>query len=129
MVVLDTHAWFWWVSGVRRLSDPAHAAIEGADAIGIASISCWELGMLAEKRRIDFEHGVSTWIRQALSLPGVTAIPLEPKTAVEAALLDREVLGDDPADRLIYATARSRGAPLVTRDRRLRDFDPRGTIW
>ena len=35
----------------------------------------------------------------------------------------------DPADRMIYATARAEGADLVTRDRRLRDYDPRGTLW
>ena len=35
----------------------------------------------------------------------------------------------DPADRMIYATARATGAPLVTKDQRLREFDPRGTLW
>ncbi|MDQ3102561.1 MAG: hypothetical protein M3Q53_01810 [Actinomycetota bacterium] len=53
----------------------------------------------------------------------------EPKLAVGAALLDHEDLPRDPAERMIYATARSTGARLITKDQRLREFDPRGTLW
>lgn len=55
--------------------------------------------------------------------------PLEPRIAVDAALLDARAFPADPADRMIYATARSIGATLITKDRRLRAFDPRGTLW
>jgi PIN domain nuclease of toxin-antitoxin system len=56
------------------------------------------------------------------------AVPLTPAVATTAALLDASYLGD-PADRMIYSTARAEGANLDTRDRRLREFDPRATIW
>ncbi|MEO5862832.1 MAG: PIN domain-containing protein, partial [Burkholderiales bacterium] len=35
----------------------------------------------------------------------------------------------DPADRLIGATARSRGLPLLTRDQRILDSALLKTIW
>ncbi|MGI9082374.1 MAG: PIN domain-containing protein [Thermoleophilaceae bacterium] len=35
----------------------------------------------------------------------------------------------DPADRIIYATALSVGARLVTRDDAIRAFDARATVW
>ena len=57
------------------------------------------------------------------------ALPLGPKVAVDAAMLRAEEFVGDPADRFIYATARDQGARLVTRDERLRAFDPRATIW
>ncbi len=129
MVVLDTHAWFWLNNEEERLSADARDAISRADSVGISAISCWELGMLAGKGRIVFESGVEAWIRRALSAPGVVAIPLLPEVAVAAAILEGELFDADPADRMIYATARSRGARLVTCDRRIRDFDPRGTLW
>ena len=128
MVVLDTHVWLWWVDAPERLSPPARRAIDEAESVGIAAISCWELAMLVVKRRIELAHDVRVWIRRALSRPGVVALELGPAIAVDAALLAGELHGD-PADRLLYATARSRSAPLVTRDRRLREFDPRGTVW
>jgi PIN domain nuclease of toxin-antitoxin system len=129
VIVLDTHAWLWWVDAPDRLSATARQAIEGADAIGVPAISCWELAMLVVKRRIELERDARTWIRQALAQPGVVAVPLSPRAAVDAALLEHEDFAGDPADRLIYATAREAGAPLVTRDVRLREFDPRGTLW
>lgn len=110
------------------LSDPASSAIDSSDEIGVSTVSCWELGMLAGKDRIRFEYGVQTWIRRALAVERVVALPLSRQDAVDAGLLDRGV-GADPADRMIYATARNRGAELITRDARLRGYDPRGTIW
>ena len=129
MVLLDTHAWIWWTDDPARLSAAARDAIERSDAIGVAAISCWELGMLAMGGRLTLDREVSRWVRQALAQPGVVAIPLTPKVALDAALLESEDFVGDPADRLIYATARDAGAPLVTRDARLLAFDARGTIW
>ena len=64
-----------------------------------------------------------------LGRPGVVALPLTPEAAVEAALPDGSGFGGDPADRFTYALARDAGAHLVTRDARVREFDPRGTVW
>lgn len=129
MVVLDTHAWIWWVDDPSRLSPRARAAISEAEPVGVAAISCWELGMLSLSGRVALDRDPSRWVRQALAQPGVIAIPLSPKVAVDAALLERDGFVSDPADRLIYATARDVGARLVTRDARLREFDRRGTVW
>lgn len=129
MVVLDTHAWIWWADDPARLSRAARDAITEADPIGVSAISCWEVGMLALGGRITLDRDVSRWVRQALGQPGVVALPIEPKVALDAARLEREGFVGDPADRLIYATARDTGAVLVTRDERLRAYDPRGTLW
>jgi PIN domain nuclease of toxin-antitoxin system len=129
VVVLDTHAWMWWLDDPTRLSMTARAAIEEADPIGVASISCWEVAMLSLSGRVTLDRDASRWVRQALAQPGVVTIPLTSKVAVDAALLEREGFVGDPADRLIYATARDAGAQLVTRDERIRGFDRRGTVW
>jgi PIN domain nuclease of toxin-antitoxin system len=129
VVVLDTHAWLWWTDARERLSDTAREVIGEAPARGVPAICCWELAMLVVKGRIALGRDTRTWIRQALGQPGIVALPLSPKVAVDAALLDRDEFEGDPADRLIYATARDQGSPLVTRDARLRAFDPRGTVW
>ena len=129
MIVLDTHAWLWWNDDPARLGPTGREAIERADSIGIASVSCWEVAMLALRGRIGLDRDVSVWVQHALLRRGVVAIPLSPKLAVEAAELDRASFPGDPADRFIYATARTAGALLVTRDARLLEFDPRGTLW
>lgn len=129
MVVLDTHAWIWWTDEPSRLSEPAREAVERADTIAVSAISCWEVAMLALRGRVTLDRELGRWVRQALAQPGILAVPLSPRVALDAALLEREGFAGDPADRMIYATARDAGARLVTRDARIRDFDPRGTLW
>lgn len=129
MIVLDTHVWLWWMAEPRRLSAAAAEAIDQADSIGVATISCWEIAMLVGKGRVRLDRDPALWVRQALGRERVRALPLEPGAAVDAALIADDELRGDPADRTIYATARAEGARLVTKDARLRGFDPRGTLW
>jgi len=127
VIVLDTHAWVWWVTKPERLSLPSRAAIEQAPAVGIAAISCWELAMLVQKRRLGLDRDVLTWVRQAFALPRATLLPLIPEIAVAAVRLPENFQGD-PADRLIVATALHHGAALVTKDQRIRKFTAVRTI-
>ena len=49
-------------------------------------------------------------------------MPLLPEIAVTAGMLDGKEFPGDPADRMIYATARAAGLALATRDERLRAY-------
>jgi PIN domain nuclease of toxin-antitoxin system len=128
VIVLDTHAWIWWRSDPSRLSGAAARAIAEADALGLCSISVWELGMLVRRGRISLDREVRTWTGQALAEHRLAVIAPDAGVALEAALLDDTFPGD-PADRLIYATARSAGARLVTRDERIARFDAARVVW
>lgn len=43
--------------------------------------------------------------------------------------LDAKSFPGDPVDQLIYATSRSVGATLITRDEAIRGFDSASTLW
>lgn len=129
MIVLDTHAWVWWVSAPDRLSSVASEAIDRAERVGICTISCWEVTMLATRGRLRLALETELWVRRGLAHPRAVELPLTSKVAVRAALLRSQGFESDPADEIIYATARANGSPLVTRDAALREFDPRATIW
>jgi PIN domain nuclease of toxin-antitoxin system len=128
MIVLDTHAWLWWLAEPARLSSAARRAIDEAETIGVSTLSAWELTMLVIRRRISLDRDVAAWVGQALAPARVTALPPTAEIAVAAGRLDGGFPGD-PADRFIYATARSARARLVTRDEAIRRFDARETIW
>lgn len=85
--------------------------------------------MLVTRRRISLDRDVSLWVGQALSDPRVESLAPSAEVAVAAGLLDVRGFPGDPADRLIYATARARGATLITRDEAIRRFDPVATHW
>lgn len=126
MIVLDTHAWVWFVDAPRRLPKAARQVIERADRIGVPTMSVFEFVQLVERRRITLDVPVRTWVREALARDRVESLPLTAEVALDAAQLRFE---GNPADRIIYATARAAGAQLVTRDERLREFDPELTVW
>lgn len=85
-----------------------------------------ELADLAERGRIELDLPIRSWMREALSQERVEVLRLAPEIAVDAAQLR---FARDPFDRAIYATARAADAPLVTRDERIRAFDPERAVW
>lgn len=128
-VLLDTHAWLWLVDSPEFLSPGASKSIESADRVLVSSISCLEVGTLVALGRIALDRDIRSWVRRALARPRVESISLDADLAVDASQLDRRLFPTDPVDQLIYVTARRAGAMLITKDRRIRAYDPRGTLW
>ena len=94
----------------------------------MSPMSCWEVASLVRRGRLGLTAPVGPWIAAALSRDRVELLPLSPATAIFAGSLAEPFPGD-PADRLIYATALTQEAQLVTKDARIRDFDPDRTVW
>lgn len=131
MIVLDTHAWIWFISNPDLLSKRAKKAVNAAvkdKSILISSNSAWELALLVTKNRIKLTLDVTDWIAKSESLPFIQFVPLTNSIAVKSVNLPLP-LHPDPADRIIIATALSVGAPLVTKDKKLLDYAPTKTIW
>lgn len=130
MIVLDTHAWVWWVAGDRRLSQSARDEIDramGESGLRVSSISPWEVATLVRRGRLELTMEVGDWIARSEALPFLRFVPVDNRIALRAVGL--QGLHDDPADRIIVATALSLGARLVTRDRRLRAYRGVETLW
>lgn len=128
LIVLDTHAWIWWTSGSKRLPRRALNAIGREKSIGVCAITCWEVGMLVANGRLGFDRDVLLWIREALAQPRVELIPLTPEIAVTSTTFGKGY-PEDPADRLIVASALHHRAPLVTADTRIRACRAVTCIW
>lgn len=128
MIVLDTHAWIWWVAEPEKLSARARHAIDAAEALGVCAISCWEVAMHVAKRRLELDRDVLLWVRQALAVPRVTLLSLTPEICVASAQLARKSPAD-PADRMIAASALEHRASIVTKDSRLRSIPGIEPVW
>lgn len=128
MIVLDTHAWIWWVAESRGLSTVARRALAADRAIGVPAINCLEVAVAVARGRLRLDRDVLAWLRTALAMPRVVLLPLVPEIAVAATELGASFPGD-PGDRLIFATAVHHRARLVTKDGRLRKWDSARTLW
>ena len=130
MIVLDTHALIWAVNNDPRLGTEARAALADAAQSGRAAVSAitpWEIALLVERERLRLGRDVAAWIDAVLALPGVGLVPIEPAIAVDSVRLPG-AFHADPADRLIVATARCCGAPLLTADRAILDYAAAGYL-
>ncbi len=131
MIVLDTHAWVWFVSNPELLSKTAEKAVQRAaaqNAAFISSISAWEVAMLVAKGRMEMTMDVTDWIARSEALPFFRFVPVDNAIAVKAVQLPPP-LHPDPADRIVVATALSLGVPVVTKDTKIQGYSRVRTIW
>ena len=128
VIVLDTHAWIWWVSEPVRLGKTAKREIHRAKRIGIPAICCLEVATLAARNRIALDRPTLQWLHDALALPLIDLLPITPAVAVKAVELPALFPGD-PADRLVAATAILESALLITKDERMRESGLVRTAW
>jgi len=131
VIVLDTHALVWWVSGDAELSANARAAIKkelnGGEII-VSSISAWEIAMLVAREKLVLTVDVDAWLAAVAEIEVVRFVPVNDEIAVKAVSLPGE-FHKDPADRMIVATARILAIPLVTKDEKMRAYPHVKTIW
>jgi len=128
MILLDTHAWIWWLGETGQLSAEAEAAIDAADQVLISTISTWEIALLVKADRLRLSLPVESWVSSSAEVPQVRFVPPSNAIMLESVALP-EPLHRDPADRILVATARLRSVPLVTRDAKLRAYPHVRTIW
>ena len=131
MIVADTHIIIWDALVPQKLSKNAKTAISRAnndDGILFCEISFWEIAMLINRGRIRIDVSYKDFIQLILKskqyiLQGITP---------EIAELTTQIFQNteqDPADRLIAATAIVKRAELVTVDKTMRHSKEVRTIW
>ena len=130
MIVIDTQALVWMIEGDPRLGRGGRQLIDKARAENgalIAPVTVWEVAMLTDKGRLILGRPVAQWFDHVLSFGGFLLEPMSVSIAIDAGTLPGSIHGD-PADRLIIATARSLGCPLLTADRKILDYAAAGHV-
>ena len=123
--LLDTHIALWLDNGDDRLRPPTLELIEDCWRKGgtvlISAVTEWEIAQLVFTDRISLDCLVEAWIKRFTDHPGIEPVPLSQDAAARAYQL-QPFEYQDPADRLLIATAIEQGCSLVTHDARIARF-------
>jgi PIN domain nuclease of toxin-antitoxin system len=120
-LLLDTHAWVWWMEGDLKLGRKAIAALDGLlenERPFLCDISLWEIATLFSLGRWTTRVPFENWLANATHPRTLRIVPITAAVGVELTRLPAE-FHRDPADRIIVATARALHLPLLTRDRQI----------
>ena len=129
-ILFDTCAAIWFMENAP-FAEAADRAV--ADALGdgipiaISPITAWEVGLLVSKKRLLLSFEPLEWFERMIREPGIELVEMPPRVLIESSRLPGDP-PNDPADRIIAATARELGMALVTRDRALTAYGKSGHI-
>ena len=130
MIFVDTHVVVWLAFDQEQISRKARTAIddarENADGLAISDITLFELAMLVNKGRVRLEISLDSFLQEVEGR--FVVLPITSRVCVRAIALPA-AYPNDPADRIIGATALVEGLSLLTADREIRRSKALRTIW
>jgi PIN domain nuclease of toxin-antitoxin system len=120
-LLLDTHAFLWWVEGAPALGRRAKAAVTNSDNEVFFSIaSCWELAIKISLGKLRLTQRLDRFIPEQLTLNGFSLLAMELRHVV--AVADLPFHHRDPFDRLLAAQALQDQLVIVSTDRVFRRY-------
>lgn len=131
-ILLDTCA-LLWLFGKGQLLEPGRTAVATAADnynLSISAVSAWEIGLLCRPGRrnpLNLSATPEVWFANIVAEPGIRYLPLDAGSAIRSSYLPVP-LHDDPADRMLIATARDNNLILATRDVRILDYAALGHV-
>lgn len=126
-LLLDTHAFLWFVAGDERLPPAARAHIEdGANRVWLSTASLWELAIKLSLGRLSLAQPFEEFVYTQLRVNSIELLHISVEHL--SALTQLPFHHRDPFDRLLIAQTRVEGIPLVSGDSAFDAYDVR-RIW
>jgi PIN domain nuclease of toxin-antitoxin system len=114
-ILLDTHAFLWFVDDNPRLSQPARVLIESEDSEPFLSVaSLWEIAIKISLGKLTLNQSYEVFIphHMALNGIGILHISIEHTAAVTTLPFHHR----DPFDRLLVAQSKIENVTLISAD-------------
>ncbi|MBE0467765.1 MAG: type II toxin-antitoxin system VapC family toxin [Candidatus Desulforudis sp.] len=128
-VLLDTHAFLWWIIDDPRLSSRVRTIIsEGTNEIFLSAASGWEIAIKAGLGRLQQlqEDNLERFISEQLALNAILSLPIRMSHALHVYSLPLH--HRDPFDRMLVAQSQLDDLPVITADPLIARY-PVKVIW
>ncbi len=120
MIIVDTCGLLWLAEGGDRISPEVRNRIDSEPIVSVSSISALEIAMKVRSGKLTLPMPTVEWWERAVAHHRLNVVAPDPEIMIRSAELPP--IHRDPADRIIIATALHMKAPVVTSDRRFREY-------
>jgi len=114
-VLLDTHAFLWFLLADPKLSFPAQKLISDAQTtVNISPSTYWEIAIKISLGKYALPEPYALFMERELAINNFTILPILPRHT--AILTELPFHHRDPFDRLLIAQSIAEAIPLVSCD-------------
>ncbi len=114
-LLLDTHAFLWWLTESSRLSEAVRRAIlDPSNQKLISAASAWEITTKHRLGKLPGADPIASDVPGAIADQGFDELPITVSEAARAGALQGPL--NDPFDRMLIAQALSRDLVLVSNE-------------
>lgn len=128
MVVVDTHALLWYLTGDKKLSKSAKKLLEEAEKgrvqLIVPVVVLLETLVITEKKKTKLDW--NKFIEKTFQFPNFVIYPIDTEVVFELRNVDRRL---ELHDRIVTAIARINNAPLITKDPEIRKYAKVKIVW
>jgi PIN domain nuclease of toxin-antitoxin system len=126
-LLLDTHAFLWWLAGDTALSTPARTAIEEtANTVFVSAASAWEIAAKFRIGKLPGAASIAADLTGVLAAQGFLRLPISFAHGQAAGALAGP--HRDPFDRMLMAQAMLDDMVLVSNEQRFDSYGVR-RLW
>lgn len=126
-LLLDTHAFLWFIGGNSNLNQKARQAIENENNQRFLSIaSLWEIAIKVSIGKLNLELSIPDLVTQQIDDNDIKILEIIPEHLEQLAKLDFH--HKDPFDRLIIAQSLVENMTIITKDTKFVSY-PVNILW
>lgn len=126
-VLLDTHAFIWWVTDNVQLSPTARNVIADPDnVLFLSSASAWEIVIKVRLGKLDLPEPPETYIPSRLIMNRFESLSIQMAHALQ--VVNLPALHQDPFDRILIAQSQVEEMPIITVDNKIIQYSV-DVIW
>ncbi len=126
-ILLDTHAFLWWIVDDPHLSSIARSIIsDGNNELFFSVASGWEIGIKTGLGRLELPDNLNEYIAGQLEKNAITVLPIQLSHALYVIHLPDH--HKDPFDRMLIAQSQLENLTLLTKDPMIAQYNV-SIIW
>lgn len=126
-ILLDTHAFLWWITDDPQLSVRARECMSGAtQELFLSAASGWEIAIKVRLGKLTLPEDREAFISEQLRINAIQSLPIRMGHALHVAGLPDH--HRDPFDRMLVAQSQLEGLPILSVDPQISQYDVE-VIW